>query len=121
MQAILLSPQLMVLGTGAGKRKMELRDMMLYLERDPMLRKSPLLYKALLRAHEEHSRKLTQAAAKSMADKIERAKLRERQYFSWQAYSSPGLRPSSSSATQHSSSSVTQQPALPMPAVNANK
>jgi hypothetical protein len=53
---------------GPGKRKIELRDMLFLLERDPLLRKSPLMYRAFLRAHEDYSKKLTATAEKRNAE-----------------------------------------------------
>jgi hypothetical protein len=55
---------------GPGKRKIELRDMLFFLERDPLLRKSPLTYRAFLRAHEDHSKKLTAMANKRNSDAL---------------------------------------------------
>ncbi len=55
---------------GPGKRKIELRDMVFFLERDPLLRKSPIMYRAFLRAHEDHSKKLTAIANKRNSDAL---------------------------------------------------
>jgi hypothetical protein len=55
---------------GPGKRKIELRDMLFLLERDPLLRKSPLMYRAFLRAHEDYSKKLTATAEKRNAEAL---------------------------------------------------
>lgn len=88
---------------GPGKRKIELRDMLFYLERDPLLRKSPLMYRAFLRAHEEYSKKLTATAEKRNAEALLRSEQLAQRFRSAAVAAGVGMLPS---AVQYSSTSA---------------
>ena len=92
--------------SGKGTRKIELRDVLVYLERDSTLRKSPVLYKAYLRGHDDHGKKLSHQSARRRVESIAKTAEQAAKFRAPLVAQSPGMRPAATPTSASSDRSV---------------